>query len=553
MKLVLDQSMEENASELLQGLMETLPLGVAITDPAGQVLRVNPAFSAMTGYEEGEVSGSGLTFIDCHADNGTRNGYWAKRRDGSLFPLHHTRHAVHDRQGAVAHHIAVIADLTQPPSYEHPVARLAYYDELTGLPNRQTLLQQLSSLIGDSRSPQEGGTFAVLIIDLDRFKTFNDSLGHAIGDGILCEAARRIEATIRHTDMVSRPGRDEFIAILTNLNSPQDAGIVATNILGAMARPVVVDGHALTVTPSIGISLFPHDATTSEALLSHADTAMHHAKEKGRNNYQYYTQDLNQRAQQRMVLETGLRTAMASGELSLHYQPQVHWNNGSIIGVEALLRWQKADGSWVGPAEFIPVAEECGLIVDLGQWVLDQACRQRRRWNELGLPPFPVAVNCSALQFRQGDFLRQVMDTLAAHNVGPGEIELEITESVLMSNHELAGQILAEFKSAGIRIALDDFGTGYSSLAYLRRFAVDRLKIDASFIHDLEKDATNRAIVRSIVALGRSLNIELVAEGVETDAIAKAAFVLGCNYLQGYGLCRPLPADKLEDWLAARA
>lgn len=547
------ESLKDDASELLLGLMDCLPLGVAITNTQGLILKVNPAFSSITGYPAHEVNGQSLSLINprkTEVDNENGDEVWAQRRDGSLFPKQQLLHPVQGRKGMVTHHIALISDLTQHRKNESHIERLVYYDDLTSLPNRQMLLQQLAQLIEIGQRDEV--TFAVLLIDLDRFKTFNDSLGHPVGDKILQEAAQRIETAIRRTDMVSRQGGDEFIAVLTHLNNPEDAAVVAGNILTAMAQPISVPPHLLTVTPSIGISLFPHDATTAEALLRCADTAMYHAKEEGRNNFQYYTPLLNHRAQERMTMETALRAAMIAEELSLHFQPQVDLQCGKIIGAEALLRWQTEDGNWIPPSQFIPVAEECGLIVSLGAWALEEACRQRKQWNDIGLPSFPIAVNCSALQFRQRGFKQLVLDTITAHGLGADEIELEITESILMDSPELARTLLEEFKEAGISVAMDDFGTGYSSLAYLKKFPVDRLKIDAAFIRELDQDAINRAIVQSIIALGKNLNLNLIAEGVETAQIIDLLAQYGCHAVQGYGICRPMAASALENWIAGR-
>jgi len=549
-----DETVVENAPALLLGLLECLPLAVAITNAQGLILKVNAAFSAITGYGEQEASGQGLALLEARertnpAEDGDKAG-WGRRRDGSLFPTRRTVHPVYGQRGTITHHIAVISDLTQHRQSETHSERSTHYDELTGLLNRQMILQQLVKLIEDGQ--RNKAAFAVLLIDLDRFKTFNDSLGHAVGDKILQEAAQRIESVIRRTEMVFRQEGDKFVTVLTHLNGPEEAAQVASNIQTAMAKPISVPPYLLTVTPSIGISLFPHDATSPETLLRCADTAMCHAKEKGRNNYQYYTPALNFRVQERMALETDLRAAIAAGELSVHFQPQIALSGGEVIGAEALLRWQRQDGTWTPPAQFIPVAEDCGLIVSLGGWVLAQACRQRQEWNALGLPSFPIAVNCSALQFRQPNFKQFVLDTIAAHGLAPDAIELEITESILMDSPDLARKMLEELRLAGIRVAIDDFGTGYSSLAYLKRFPVDRLKIDGVFIRDLDRDVTNRAIVQSIITLGENLGMVLVAEGAETAPVIDLLAELGCYGVQGYGICRPIPAPALAAWILSR-
>lgn len=424
------------------------------------------------------------------------------------------------------------------------IRQLAWYDSLTGLPNRALLQDRLGVATAGAMRDQE--TLATLCIDLDQFKNINDSLGHASGDRLLQQVARRIADCVRASDTVARLGGDEFVIIMPNIRAPADAAFLAEKILAAVARPYVIDGRDLYITPSIGIAVCPEDGCDFESLIQHADAAMYLAKEHGRNNYQYFTAALNARAVERLSLESALRGALERRELSLHYQPQINLASGAIIGVEALLRWRHPVLGWVAPDRFIPVAEDSGLIVPIGAWVLQEACRQARAWQAAGLAPLLMAVNVSGVQFHQADLAETVRDILAEHGLAAASLEIEVTESVLMKSADSAVEILRKFREMGVRLAIDDFGTGYSSLSYLKRFPIDKLKIDRSFVSDITTDPDDAAIASAIIAMAHRLRLKVIAEGVETPGHLGFLLQEGCDEAQGYHYSKPLPPDDLE-------
>ena len=405
------------------------------------------------------------------------------------------------------------------------------------------LQDRLGQAIAAAR--RAGSCLALLFLDLDRFKNINDSLGHTVGDQVLCQVGERLLTAVRASDTVSRLGGDEFVLLLPQLESPAQAASVAEKLLHTLATPLAIDDYELAVTPSIGIAVFPEDGEDGDTLLKNADAAMYVAKESGRNNYQYFTAAMNARVSQRLLLENNLRQALARQELALHYQPQYDLNSGTLVGCEALLRWRQPEQGLIPPDRFIPVAEETGLILPIGQWVLREACRQAQAWQDAGLPPLVVAVNISAVQFRQANLAALVQEALAASGLSPCWLELELTESMLMEDGERHTQTLAQLKAMGIRLALDDFGTGYSSLAYLKRFSLDKLKIDRSFIRDLPQDAEDAAITTAIIGMARDLGLETLAEGVETEQQWSFLAERGCAQMQGFLRARPMPADEI--------
>ena len=428
---------------------------------------------------------------------------------------------------------------------EDRLRHLAEYDELTGLPNRALLQDRLHQAVaGAARS---GHRLAVLFLNLDRFKTINDSLGYQRGDQVLQEAARRLRVTVRASDTLSRHGSDEFVALLPDILHSHQVAAVAEKLVQAMAEPYQPDEQQeeLVVTLSIGISVYPEDGRDVDNLLRNAAVALNNAKQEGRNGYRFFTPEMDARAHARLSLETRLRRALERGEFQLHYQPQFQMTDGRLIGYEALVRWS-SNGELISPAQFIPVAEDCGLILPLGAWVLKEACRQNQTWRDRGLAIQPVAVNLSAVQFRRRAVIATVIEALQISGLNPADLELELTESVLMENPEQASTALRELKAMGVRLAIDDFGAGYSSLSYLKRFPLDTLKIDRAFIQGLPADRDDAAITTAIVRLAKSLNLITVAEGVETEA--QRAFLLaeGCDRLQGFLWSRPLPATELE-------
>jgi diguanylate cyclase (GGDEF)-like protein len=424
---------------------------------------------------------------------------------------------------------------------------LAHHDVLTGLPNRMLLQDRLSQAI--ELAHRQGTQLAMLFMDLDRFKHINDSLGHAVGDQLLQSVAQRLVSCVRHSDTISRQGGDEFVVLLSNIKHAEDAALSAQKILAALTAPHLIDQLELHVSVSIGISTYPDDGQDAETLLKNADSAMYHAKESGRNNYKFFEHEMNVRAVQRHAIEASLRRALERQEFVLFYQPKIDLHSHMIVGVEALIRWQHPEQGLVLPSQFISIAEDCGLILPIGRWVLREACLQARAWRQAGLPPITVAVNTSALEFSATDFLENIRTTLEETNLEPRYLELELTESVLMRDAEFTNSVLHALADLGVKLAIDDFGTGYSSLSYLNQFPIDILKIDRSFVRRMTSNPDNAAIVGAVIGLGKSLKLRVIAAGVETAE--QCAFLLAqhCDEGQGYYFGRPVVAETLATLL----
>jgi diguanylate cyclase (GGDEF)-like protein/PAS domain S-box-containing protein len=530
---------------------------IVITGADQRILRVNPAFTAVTGYRPEEVIGrypsilrSGrhdAAFFRAMRDAIENQGFWQgeiwnRRKDGKIIPQWLSVSAVRDGQGRLTHYVGVFTDITERKAQEARIAFLAHHDPLTALPNRSLMVERLERRT--LRSQRDRSRFALLFLDLDHFKHINDSLGHAVGDKLLKEIAGRLTHCVRSSDSVGRLGGDEFLILLAELADAADAGNVAEKIIEQMAPPFELEGHRLSTSISIGIAIYPGDGKDSDTLMKNADTAMYHAKAGGRNTFRFFTEAMNAAAMERLMLDNAMRQALERVEFRLVYQPQVCLASGRITGMEALLRWKSGEYGEVPPSRFIPLAEDNGQIIPIGRWALEQACRDASTWGQGPAGPVPVAVNLSALQFRRDDVVALVLDTLSRTGLPPAMLELELTESLLLEQGTEALETIRRLKAEGIRIAIDDFGTGYSSLSYIKRFRVDRLKVDQSFIRDLDSDPEDAEIVRAIIQLGHSLRMEVVAEGVETPRQLTFLQAEGCEFAQGYLFARPRPAAE---------
>jgi diguanylate cyclase (GGDEF)-like protein len=443
-----------------------------------------------------------------------------------------------------------LRDVTKRRQAEERLNYLANFDPLTDLPNRTLLYDRLGQAM--TRAPWHKRSVAVLFLDLDRFKNINDTLGHAFGDLLLKAVAERLTRCVREGDTVARLGGDEFVLILDDLAQPGDILLVAQKILGALSSPFNLEGRELFITTSIGIALYPDDGKDYETLLKNADTAMYRAKEQGKNNYQLYSPALNAKASERLALENSLRRALERGEFLLHYQPIVDLATGSVIAVEALVSWIRPNVGMISPAEFISLAEETGLIIPVGEWVLRTACTQNKACQSAGLSPICVAVNLSARQFQRQDLAKTIADAIDKIGLDPKYLELELTESIIMKNAEITAATLRRLDALGIEISVDDFGTGYSSLSYLKRFPVTTLKIDGTFIRDITTDLDDKAIVTAIITLAHSLKLKVVAEAVETEEQLQFLRSLHCDQIQGYLFSKPLPAEEMTQLLAQK-
>src|SRR5450830_276492 len=534
-------------------------VGLAHVGLDGHCSRVNQKFQDIIGYSEQELLN--LSVLDLipvnerhstHALLGRLLGgeiqTYAKERqyihkDGHLVWLNVSVAPISIEKGPGGF-IAVIEDISQRKQFEQKLQHLAHHDALTGLSNRVLLLDRLSQAM--TYANRAGRFVAVLFIDLDRFKNINDSLGHDAGDQVIVEVARRLSLNIREGDTVARLGGDEFVVVLSDIAREDEIALLAQKILDALFLPMIIQGQELSPIGSIGISVYPQDGKEGSTLLKNADAVMYQAKGFGRNNFQFYAQEMNARTLDRLKLEGGLRHALEREEFILLYQPQMDISSGEIVGVEALLRWQPLGKPMVMPNDFIPIAEETGLIVPIGEWVLRTACAQHVAWKKLGLPEVRMAVNLSARQFRQKNLEQLVARVLREAGCGATCLELEITESVVMDNPEAAAQTLQKLSDMGVQLSIDDFGTGYSSLSYLKRFPIHSLKIDRSFVKDITTDANDAAIAKSIIALAHSMKLKVVAEGVETD---EQLIFLGeqqCDHIQGYHLSRPVSPEQLQ-------
>jgi diguanylate cyclase (GGDEF)-like protein/PAS domain S-box-containing protein len=554
---ITERKLADEKLRLWATVLEHIADGVMVIDPYGRIIATNPAFTQITGYTEAEALGLHFSLTSSSPDDldfyeGLRrdvaeHGFWrgeiAKtRKNGERYPSWQTVTAVRDDAGEVTHYVAVFSDITRDKEAQDKLDHLAHHDPLTALPNRLLFHDRLQHAMQHAaRNKQQ---LAVLFIDLDRFKNVNDTLGHHVGDELLKQVALALRSSLREGDTLARLGGDEFIVLLENVDGEFGAGHVAGKLVSMFEQPFVVADYELFVTCSVGVSLYPQDATDLNMLVRNADVAMYQAKARGRNNFQIYAPSMSGEGLERLRVEALLRRSIEKNEIYLHYQPQVEVDSGRLIGVEALVRWNSPELGQVPPARFIPLAEDTGFISQLGKWVLAEACQQMVRWQEAGLMVPKIAVNLSVRQFERGSIAEMVARVLRDTGLEPQRLQLEVTESVIMNTGDALG-FINDLHAIGVGLAIDDFGTGYSSLAYLKQLPVQTLKIDRSFIKDISTDANDEAIVVAIIQLAKSLNLSVIAEGVETAE--QAAFLLrhGCNRAQGYYYSQPAAAAEL--------
>ena len=565
----LGRSQAEARTRLLANVFQHNGEAIMITDRRNRIIEINDRFTELTGRALGDCRGDDPRTLAApktsaralreirrtvHKEGRWQGEIWGQHQCGHVMPTWLTVAVMRDAQAQVSHHIISFSDMTVLKQAEERMLHIANHDALTRLPNRISLQGRLEQAVASAR--RGGRQLAVLFIDLDRFKNINDTLGHAVGDELLAIVAQRLKALVRESDAVARLGGDEFVVVLTDLPSPAalPSAALAAMIVEELGRPYQVLGHVVHSTPSIGIAVFPDDGTDGTVLMKNADAAMYHAKSAGRNNFQFFAQAMNDAAVERLALENGLRQALARKEFRLHYQPQIDIASNEVVGVEALVRWQHPDLGLVPPVKFITLAEETGLIVPIGEWVLGEALRQLSEWRQRGMNRLIMSVNISAHQLSVTGFVDMVLRTLAAHGLPASALKLEITESVAMQRPELTVALLRELRERGVGLAIDDFGTGYSSLSYLKQLPLNCLKLDRSFVSDIETDANDAAICAATISLAHNMGLAVVAEGVETTAQLEFLRSLGCDGAQGYLFSKPLPAQEcaavIDSWLA---
>ncbi|MBT8764456.1 EAL domain-containing protein [Desulfohalobiaceae bacterium Ax17] len=554
-----ERKKSEDQLRLAAKVFESKSEGIVITDAEGTILHVNEAFCQITGYSRDEVIGKNPRIMksDRHDEEFYKQmwqdiltkGFWQgevwdRRKDGEIYPKWLSISAVKDDQGNLTHFVAIFSDLTAIKQTEEKLELLAHYDFLTGLPNRLLFNDRLRQTILRARRNQS--RFGLIYLDLDGFKLINDSLGHIIGDQMLKVVGQRLKKIIRETDTIARLGGDEFGLIITDIEEPSILASIAQKIKETISEPFRIRGYELFITVSIGITIYPDDGRDEVTLMQNADSAMYQAKSEGKNNYNFFSAKLHKKVQRRLSIQNELQHALKKKQFLLFYQPKVQMKTRKIVGAEALIRWQHPIQGLVPPDEFIPVAEETGLIYEIGQWVINDVCSTLKRWQARGQNDFHVAVNLSAQQFWFGDITREVHEAVKREGISPKFLELELTESMIMRDVKKSVQILNQLKAIGFKIAVDDFGTGYSSLAYLKRFPLDLLKIDRSFIEEFTSSEDAQVIVKTIIFLGHSLGLKVIAEGVETEEQLRMLEEFGCDQVQGYLFSPPIPAEQFE-------
>lgn len=534
--------------------------GMMVMDENGCILCINKTFTTITGYREAEVIGATPEIM--HDKNNDAwhtlqlNGKWSGevlnyRKSGEAYQEHITVSAVRNHQHQITHYVGVFSDITEAKHSQHRLQELVNHDPLTGLPNRRLFTELLEHAI--KRAERESHQIALLFVDLDRFKSINDSLGHQVGDKLLYEVSKRIHHTVRDSDVVARLGGDEFLVMMDDIRVLEDAAVVAQKIIYALQIEFNIDSKEIFIGASVGISIFPRDSDDVEGLIKAADIAMYQVKNRGKNNFCFYSEELSKNAVERFTLESELRHALARNQFEVHYQPQISLLSGDIIGAEALIRWRHPSLGMVSPARFIPIAEETGLIVQIGEWVLRQAAKQAMAWIHDGYNIQWISVNVSGIQIMRSNFFDTVYGILIETDCKPQILELEITESTVMQNTEFVIDTFNNIKQLGVRVAIDDFGTGYSSLSNLKRLPLSKIKIDQSFVRGLPDDLNDAAITNTINAMARNLGFSVIAEGVENSAQAEFLKNMGCEEAQGYLYGKPIDAIEFTKMLETRA
>lgn len=553
---------EQSNLKLAAAVFDSSLEGIFITDTNGTILATNSASTRITGYTSLELIGQNPRLFKSdhhdeafyaalwqavHLHNQWEGEIWNKRKNGEIYPEWLSISAIKNETGIVQNYIGIFIDISKQKEAERHLAYLAYHDQLTQLPNRDLLHDRLNMAVLQAKRTQQ--SIAVLFIDLDHFKYVNDTFGHSVGDKLLQEVALKLSTCLREQDTLARMGGDEFTVILQDFNNRQDVELAARRILDTLDTPFLVDHHALYVSASIGISFYPEDGSTASELMRRADTAMYSAKNDGRRRLHFFQSGMEGYSVNRVAMEQHLRQALVQNEFVVYYQPQIDINSGRIVGVEALLRWQRPGIGLVPPNQFIPLAEDTGIILPIGEWVLREACKQHKFWKQTHGINLRMGVNLSSHQFKQATLSTTIASILKETGMDATFLDLELTESVAMQDVYKSLRTLKTLKQFGVQISIDDFGTGYSSLSYLKQFPIDRLKIDQSFVADIATDPNSAAIVLAIIAMSHSLGLDVIAEGVETQEQFKFLKMHGCNEVQGYLLGRPMPADDFSIFL----
>jgi diguanylate cyclase (GGDEF)-like protein/PAS domain S-box-containing protein len=559
---IVDRRNAESNLNLAANVIKSSNEAIVITDAAANIVDVNDAFCEVTGYSRGDVIGKNPRIMASGRHDSVfwqdvwkmlkttgqwKGEIWDRRRNGEIFPKLLSLSAVTDDQGQLANFVGIFSDISKMKQTEERLQFLAHHDPLTRLANRVLFRDRLDQAI--TMAERTGERVAVLFLDLDGFKTINDTLGHPVGDQMLATVAQRLTGAVRAKDTVARMGGDEFTLVLSEFSGLRSIEFLSRKIIARLSEPYELAHRTVFITATIGIALYPDDGKNADRLLQNADTAMYHAKAQGKNRFAYFSQELNRNALERLELETALREAIRREEFVLYYQPQVDLATRRVVGCEALIRWNHPTKGLISPMRFIDLAEETGLIMPMGEWVMRNACEQARLWRKQGLPRLRVAVNLSGSQVTGDEIVRKVYQIISETDMDAAQLDLEITESTLMKDNDAAVEILRDLKRLGVSLSIDDFGTGYSSLSQLKRFPVDKLKIDQSFVRNLGKDPDDEAIVGAIIAIGHNMKLKVVAEGVENREQLALVQAGGCDEVQGYYFSRPVPPDEFAQFV----